>query len=264
MEVHLSKKVKIFVEYVGAGYHGMQSQPPSPHSDNRYNKGDYMPTIQAEIENILLKVLKLRIKINFAGRTDTGVHALGQVIDFNIPTECCIKSLTRSLNFFLNRKGISFYNPSEVGEGFHSRFSAKSRTYEYHIINRDSPSVTNPHQWHIYQDVDWSRVSNACDMFLGKHDFSLFRSKFCSSNRVVRTLDVCEIRVNGSNVVFTLGARAFLHAMVRNIVGCCISYGIGRFENQYIIDALKGLKSRQEIKWRIAPPDGLFLHSVEY
>jgi tRNA pseudouridine38-40 synthase len=254
----MKKKFKGVVEYLGAGFHGMQKQRELG-----------LPTIQGEIERVLQILLRTYTPIDFAGRTDAGVHAKGQVVGFEVD---CVESVSEhkllcGLNYFLNQKNISFLDLCAVDISFSPRFDAKWRRYEYHIINRKSGlGLEKGLAWHIYDELDIGLMRDVCEIFIGKHDFSAFRSKFCNAKSPVKTLDNFEIeQVDGTfeqRLIFHVQAQSFLHNMVRYLVGSVVDIGRGRLSFEDVQNALEtGNKDRVG---QVAPPFGLYFCEVGY
>jgi tRNA pseudouridine38-40 synthase len=242
-------RVALGVEYDGSSYSGWQSQP-----DGR--------TVQDVLQLALGRISGERITVIAAGRTDTGVHALEQVIHFDT---CAIRPLTawvRGVNALLPAS-VSVLWAREVNDEFHARYSALARSYSYYLYCRPVRSAVQYGKvgWY-HQVLDADMMREAAIYLLGEHDFSAFRASECQAKSPVKTLTTLSIQQNGDMIAFDLTANAFLHHMVRNIVGCLVYVGKGKYPPQWIKEVLS---SRERSK--AAPtfaPDGLYLRRVTY
>ena len=245
-------RYKIIIEYDGTGFYGWQKQ----HG---------LPTIQEEVEKALKKFLKQDIEVVASGRTDAGVHALGQVAHFDIieNDKKDPKKLAYSLNFFLNKNSISIIDCQLVDKNFHSRFDATMRHYKYQIINRDAKiAVGADLSWHVYGSLDFSLMQQACSLFIGRHDFSSFRDAQCQSKNPVRIVTALSLKKEGDYIEFNISAKSFLHHMVRNIVGTLILVGRGKISIERLKQIIDAKDRRQS--GANAPAHGLFLIEVNY
>ncbi len=236
------------VAYDGTNYHGFQIQPNAD-------------TVQERIEKALSIIYKCEIKINYAGRTDTGVHALAQYIDFFSPFDTIpMKNLQAALNSILP-KDIRIMDVSSVNETFHSRYSAVYRDYVYFIYNSSKP---NPfyykYSWQISGLLDVALMKQVKHIFEGKKDYS-FISNENSSKNCVRRVYFLHIKQFRGFLIFHIRSNGFLRGMVRNIVGSLVAFST----NSLKIDTFNNIIQEQaEVKSHKAPPNGLFLTKVYY
>jgi tRNA pseudouridine38-40 synthase len=244
------RNFKLILEYDGTQYHGWQRQ-----------KND--TTIQAILEDKLRLMLKERIKVNGSGRTDAGVHALYQVCNFVSGSRIDPESLRRGLNSLLP-DDIFIKEAENISLDFHARYSAKSKVYEYRILNtREKNIFLRNYTWHIRYDLDLHSMSKCVSMLMGRHDFSAFRSTGSGNRDPVRNMIKCEVYDPGENLIrFVFEADGFLRHMVRNIVGTVVEAGSGKISVEDFREIyLSGDRQRAGIK---APPQGLFLKKVDY
>ncbi|MCP3999589.1 MAG: tRNA pseudouridine(38-40) synthase TruA [Gammaproteobacteria bacterium] len=237
------------IEYDGAAYCGWQSQP-------------HAPSIQQEINRALSVVAAKPLQCLGAGRTDSGVHASGQVAHFETSVSRSPRSWLLGANSNLP-DDISILWVRPVTADFHARFSAVSRTYRYVILNRQVRSALQRERvWWIYHPLDHKRMHAAAQQLLGKHDFSAFRASACQANTPVRVMEHLNVTRTGDYLYVDCKANAFLHHMVRNIVGSLIRIGQGEASVKWLADVLHG---RDRTKSGItAPAAGLTLTSVGY
>ena len=238
-------RIAMGVEYDGSGFSGWQIQP----------QGD-VRTVQGSVEQALAVVANQSLRVHCAGRTDAGVHGLGQVIHFDSPVERSLYSWVFGAN--ANLPGdVSILWAQQVDETFHARFSALRRRYRYVIFNRRvRPAVTE------YRPLDEQRMAEAARRLLGEHDFSSFRAYACQAKHPVRTIHELRVHRTDQRVIIDIEANAFLHHMVRNIAGVLITIGAGEREVDWI-DQVLAARDRQR-GGVTAPPQGLTLVSVTY
>ncbi|MSQ53576.1 MAG: tRNA pseudouridine(38-40) synthase TruA [Betaproteobacteria bacterium] len=242
-------RIAIGVSYDGHGFEGWQSQP----SGN---------TVQDRLESALGSIAAAPIRIAGAGRTDTGVHALGQVAHFDCEVDRPDSAWVRGTNALLP-DAIAVQWAMPVPREFNARFSATVRRYAYLLyVHPVRPSLLcgKVGWYHAPLDIEAMREATIC--LLGKHDFSAFRSSQCQSKTPVRTISKFQIREHGRYVIFELSADAFLHHMVRNIVGCLLYVGKVAHPPEWMDRILAG-RDRKEGAPTIAP-DGLYLTEVGY
>lgn len=239
------------VEYDGTAYFGFQRQ----------RRG--VPSIQAELERSLAQLTGQPVRVNGAGRTDTGVHALGQVVGFTIewPERRGVMALLRAINAHLPAD-IAVIGLAEAAPGFHPRFDARRRTYAYHIL---PGPVRRPlwrqRAWRVAQVLDVERMNAAAALLVGRHDFATFGRAPVGEN-TVREVYRAEWRAEGEMLVFRICANAFLQRMVRSLVGSLKEVGSGRWSVDDM-DAALAARERQRSA-TTAPAHGLYLVSVEY
>ena len=236
------------VEYDGTGYFGFQRQREEP-------------TIQNELEQAIYLVSNSRVPVDFAGRTDAGVHAMGQVIAFNLDWKHSHSDLFRAINAKLP-EAIALRTLSQVQADFHPRFDAKERIYRYYIYN--SP-VRSPHKrrnsWHVRRLLDVQAMNETARSIIGEHDFAAFGTPPQGTN-TVRTVFDCEWVREDDMVVFSIKANAFLKRMVRSLVGTMKLVGDGSWT---VVDFESAFTSRLRNKaGQTAPSSGLFLMSVTF
>ncbi|MCE5314791.1 MAG: tRNA pseudouridine(38-40) synthase TruA [Armatimonadota bacterium] len=243
------RNVKVVVEYDGTDYHGFQFQPG-------------VPTIQGELERVLGKIVKERVTVYGSGRTDAGVHAAGQVINFRTRGSIPTSRLCVAMNSLL-ASGIAAVEATEVEGDFHARYSARSRLYRYDILNREMPSaLAGRFCWHVNRALDVEAMSTAAECIVGVHDFSSFWCAKGDDHCPIRDMMSVDIRRCGEHVIIEMRANAFLRSMVRVIVGTLVDMGLGRLPGGVMGDILEA-RDRQA-GGRTAPPQGLCLVEVEY
>lgn len=238
-------RYKLTLSYHGSPFKGWQKQ--SKHS-----------TVQGSIERALFVLFGTHIEVFGSGRTDQGVHALGQVAHVDLPKAVEPYVLMRGLNHFL-RPHISITHVEKAWPDFHARFDAINRTYHYQIYESAAPCpFMTDRSWHINQPLDLKIMQEAAHFFLGQHDFSAFRSSECQSRTPIRTLNTFEL-LNDQRT-WCIQARSFLHHQVRFMMGSLVYIGLGKEKPEWI----KNLLSQSEKKPYKAPPQGLFLVQVDY
>jgi tRNA pseudouridine38-40 synthase len=242
---------QILIEYDGTDYVGWQIQ----------NNG---LSIQEEIQKNLTKMLKQKTVLHGSGRTDSGVHALAQSAHFATKTKINNKfPFLNTMNFFLNRKGISILEIKKKNNNFHARHSAKKRLYKYIIINRIAPlSLDINKAWHIKTNLNIQLMKKAAKLLEGTKDFSTYRSSSCGAQSPIRTLEKVMTVKKGSKITVIFKSKSFLQQQVRSMVGCLKLVAEGKW-------SLKKFKAVMNSKKRIncappAPARGLYLLKVNY
>lgn len=244
------KRFKLTLEYDGTCFCGLQRQ-------------NGVKTVQQTIEEAAFKATSQRITLHSAGRTDSGVHAFGQVSHFECSTSLSDFKMKQALNHFIKEEGVCVIACEEVNKTFHARFSAKWRRYEYLILNRRSSSPLYANRmWHVIAPLDTDLMKQAALNFLGTHDFSSFRSAHCQSPNAIRTLDDLTITQEKDIIKLEIQSKSFLHNQVRIMVGTLVQVGKKRCEPSYICDLLE--KKDRTISGPTAPSYGLYFHSVGY
>ena len=242
-------KFAIGVSYCGAGLEGWQSQP----SGN---------TVQDRLERAFSEIAGEPISLTAAGRTDAGVHASAQVAHFESSSVRPESAWVRGVNALLPAE-IAVQWSSPVAEDFHARYSALSRTYRYVLYSHAvRPTLLAGRAGWFHLPLDLEKMKEAADRLVGKHDFSSFRSAECQAKSPVRVMEAVTVRASGAYVLFDFTANAFLHHMIRNIVGCLVYVGKGKHPPVWIPELIVA-RDRQ----RAAPtfsPDGLYLFNVRY
>jgi len=239
------------IEYDGRPYCGWQIQ-------THLN----VPTVQGEVERALANVADCPVRVHCAGRTDTGVHASGQIIHFDAPVSRSIKAWVLGTNTHLP-KNVRVLWAAVVPAEFHARFSAISRRYRYIISNtRVSPAVLHGQVTWQRRPLDVELMHEEAQSLLGERDFSSFRAASCQSATAMRNVHFIDVSRRGSLVMIDIQANAFLHHMVRNIAGSLMAVGSGRQEKGWL-GQLMELKDRNKAA-DTASPHGLYLVKVEY
>ncbi|ASG67999.1 tRNA pseudouridine synthase A [Francisella halioticida] len=243
------KNYLLQVEYFGKNYCGWQRQSHSP-------------SIQEELEKTLSKIANHNIVVTCAGRTDTGVHATSQVVNFHSDADRSLNAWQRGINALLP-KDIKILNIKEVRNEFNSRFSAKNRTYNYIIYNStiSSPIFAEHSLWEN-RKLDILSMNQACKYLLGEQNFSSFRSSQCQSNTPFRNIKKAEFIKQGDFIVFEVVGNAFLHHMIRNLVGSLLKVGLGLKSSEWIKELLDAKDRTQAAETTKA--HGLYFVGVEY
>jgi tRNA pseudouridine38-40 synthase len=198
-----------------------------------------------------------------AGRTDAGVHALGQVVHFDLQKAWDPFRIREALNYHLRPQPVAVILAETTSEDFEARFSAKARHYEYRILNRRAPPVIERnHAWHVPMPLDADAMDRAAGMILGLHDFTTFRSSECQANSPMRTLDAFSVRRENEHILVTASARSFLHHQVRSMVGSLKLVGEGKWEPERL-RAVLDARDRSQCG-AMAPASGLFFARVDY
>lgn len=242
-------RIALGVEYDGSGYNGWQTQPD-------------MPNVQDALQKALSEIAGERIAVTAAGRTDTGVHALEQVVHFDTSSQRPLSAWVRGANALMPRD-IAVLWAHPVSDEFHARFSAQARSYQYVLVNR--PSRVGVHHGKVgwfHLPLDVAAMRQAARHLLGEHDFSSFRAAECQAKTPVKTMARLDIRQQGDTIFFDLTANAFLHHMVRNVIGCLLYVGKGKHPPVWMKEVLL-----QRNRIHAAPtfaPDGLYLKRIHY
>lgn len=241
--------LKLTVEYDGTNYAGWQRQPNHP-------------TIQAAIEQAFARITQRRVTVIAAGRTDAGVHALGQVVSARVTHSLPAEIWRRALNGLLP-PDIAVHHVEQVPETFHARYSARSKVYEYRILNRPTRSALSRHRlWHVPKPLDLAAIEEAASCFVGTWDFSSFEGSRTSNRNPWCTVTRCDLTWAPPYLSLTVEADRFLKHMVRAMVGTLVEVGDGKRSPQAIRRILAQKDRRAAGK--TAPPHGLYLVSVSY
>jgi tRNA pseudouridine38-40 synthase len=241
--------IKLVIEYVGTYYHGWQRQLK-------------LPTLQGTLEDCIIQISGEGTQLIGAGRTDAGVHALGQVANFKTKSSLKAETWKRALNALLS-EDIVILKAEEVPKTFHARKSARSKVYQYRILNRRTPSaLMAPFIWHIPAplNINWMRA--AARPLQGLHDFSSFCGKARASRGTTAHLLRFSIERHQDTLLMTFTGTNFLQYMVRNMVGTLVKVGLGKLPPDRVHYILKARDRRQA--GPTAPPQGLFLVRVNY
>ncbi len=244
-------RYQLLIEYVGTNFRGWQIQ----------KKGS---TIQGLIQEKLSKLLKEKIIINGSGRTDTGVHAIEQSAHFDCKNKIIdLTKFLKSINHFLNNKGIAITKIKKRSNEFHSRFSAKQRIYKYIIFNQISaPVIEKQRGWHVRKPLDLDLIKKGAKKLVGTNDYSTFRSSSCHAKSPIRTIKSVKIRSSKNKIEMEFKSQSFLQQQVRSMVGCLKYLGEKKW-------SLKKFETVMKSKKRVlcappAPPEGLFLSRIIY
>ncbi len=243
------RNIKLTIEYDGKCYNGWQKQP------NKLN-------IQGEIERAIYNITKEEVDLIGSGRTDAGVHALGQVANFKTNSQISIEKLPLAINSLL-KNSIVIKEAEEVNERFHSRYNAKRKTYRY-IINNSKCGTA------IYRNLEYSypfkldaeKMKQASKYFEGEHDFKAFKSSGTSSKNSVRTIYKAIVKQEGEKIIIELTGNGFLYNMVRIISGTLLDVGLGKIQPEEIPEMIES-KDRQRAG-KTLPAHGLYLVEVKY
>lgn len=243
-------RYRLTIEYDGRPYCGFQAQ------------GD-LPSVQGSIETAVLGFTGETLRIHAAGRTDTGVHATGQVIHVDLAKAWPADVVRDALNAHLRPEPIAVLEVDDVPGDWHARFSATERRYLYRILNRPAPPALDKGRvWHVRKPLDAQAMHDAAQVLVGHHDFTTFRDMQCQAKSPMKTLDVAAVRREGEEVHLTFASRSFLHRQVRSMVGSIAEVGIGRWSGADLKAALEA-KDRTACG-QVAPADGLYLTGVGY
>jgi tRNA pseudouridine38-40 synthase len=243
-------RYRLTVEYDGGPYKGFQAQAD-------------LPTVQGEIERALTAFCGEAARVHAAGRTDTGVHAAGQVIHVDLAKDWDPGVVMNALNAHLLPAPIAVLASARAADDFHARFSAVGRRYLYRILGRPGPpALERGRVWHVRAPLDAEAMHAAAQLLVGLHDFTTFRDAACQAKSPVKTLDSAGVRRQGQEVLVTFAARSFLHRQVRSMVGCLAEVGRGVWTRE---DLAAALAARDRAACGpVAPAQGLCLVEVFY
>lgn len=243
------RNIKLTIEYDGKDFNGWQKQP------NKLN-------IQGEIERAIKDITGEEVDLIASGRTDAGVHALGQVANFKTDSNIPVEKTPIALNTKLKRS-IRILVAEEVDERFHSRYNCKKKTYRYVINNSaNGTAIYRNLEYNFSQKLNVDKMNEAVKYFIGEHDFKGFKASGTSSKSSVRTIYDAKVYKNGDRVNIELTGNGFLYNMVRIIAGTLIEVGIEKILPEQITDIIN---SKERTKaGKTLPPNGLYLVKVEY
>ena len=243
------RNIKLVIEYDGKDFNGWQKQP------TKLN-------IQGEIERAIKDITGEDVELNASGRTDAGVHALGQVANFKTNSNIPVEKFPIALNTKLKRS-VRILEAEEVKENFHSRYNCKRKTYRYVINNSENgTAIYRNLEYNFSQKLDVKKMREAAKYFIGEHDFKGFKASGTSSKSSVRTIYNAEVRKENEKVIIELTGNGFLYNMVRIISGTLIEVGIGKILPKEITEIIKS--GERERAGKTLPPQGLYLVKVEY
>ena len=243
-------RYRLTIEYDGTNFTGWQSQPG-------------MPTVQGAIEDAFQRFTAESVFVRGAGRTDSGVHALGQVAHVDLARGRPALKIREALNFLLKPAPIAIIACEDADAEFDARFSATSRHYRYRILNRRAPPALDLGRvWSIPFALNVEAMHEAAQGILGSHDFTTFRASACQAKSAFRTLDQLDVRRVGDEIHVETSARSFLHNQVRSMVGSLKRVGEGKWRPH---DLVRALEARDRAACGVvAPPSGLYLVRVGY
>jgi tRNA pseudouridine38-40 synthase len=241
--------IKLILEYDGTAYAGWQRQPDQP-------------TIQEAVETAIEGVTQLHVPVMGAGRTDAGVHALGQVASFRIDRVMTPREWTKALNAHLPDT-IAVQSAALVPDMFHARYSAKGKLYEYRLVNREARSALNrQYCWHIYKPLNDAAMNHAAMALIGSHDFSSFQTQPTDNDDPICRIEHLTVFRHGDTLRIEAYADRFLKQMVRSIVGTLVEVGLGKRPPESLTTILHARD--RSAAGKTAPPQGLFLMRVDY
>src|SRR4051812_38501774 len=243
-------RYKLTIEYDGTPFSGWQWQ-------------DHAPSVQRVLADALLALCGHAVKVTGAGRTDAGGHALGQVAHVDLAKDWRVDTVRDALNAHLRPHPVAILSAEQVADGFDARFSARKRHYLYRIANR-RPDLTldRLRAWRVPRRLDADAMHAAAQRLVGNHDFTTFRSTECQAKSPLKTLDQLDVSRDGDEVQVRTSARSFLHNQVRSMVGALALVGDGKWSAD---DLSAALAARNRTACApVAPPDGLYLVSVDY
>lgn len=243
-------RYKLTIEYDGTGLMGWQRQA-------------HGASVQQSLEEAIEKFCGHQVEAFCSGRTDAGVHALGQVAHIDLPRAEKPFTIMQALNFHLIGTRIIVVDAEEAPERFHARFSASRRHYLYRIINRRArPALEAGKAWHIPTPLDVPAMQDAAQVLVGHHDFTTFRSSECQGKSPEKTLEMLDVAGEGENVLIYTYSRSFLHHQVRNMVGSLVQVGLGKWNKADLQAALEA--RRRSAGGPTAPAEGLYFLKVDY
>jgi tRNA pseudouridine38-40 synthase len=243
-------RYRLLLEYDGGPFVGWQMQAGGP-------------SVQGAITDAVAAFTDEEVTVHGAGRTDAGVHALGQVAHVDLARDWRADRVRDALNARLRPHPVAVLTVEKVAESFHARFSAKRRHYLYRIVNRRADlALERNRAWRVPRPLDVPAMHAAAQGLIGRHDFTTFRAAECQAKSPVKTLDRLDVERAGDEVRVLASARSFLHHQVRSMVGSLVAVGEGKWSAQDLAAALAA-RSRAACG-QVAPPEGLYLVSVDY
>jgi tRNA pseudouridine38-40 synthase len=243
-------RYRLTLEYDGTPFVGWQRQENGP-------------SVQGALEAAIEKLSGERVTVTGAGRTDAGVHALGQVAHFDLVKTFEPGKVRDALNYHLRPDPVSVLEAGVTDEEFHARFSATARHYLFRILNRRSPPALEADKvWHVSPRLDAEVMHAAAQFLVGQHDFTTFRAAECQAQSPVKTLDRLDVSQRGEEIHIEASARSFLHHQIRSFAGTLKLVGEDKWQPR---EVKKALEARDRAACGpVAPPEGLYLVKVDY
>jgi len=244
------QRYKIIIEYDGTHFVGWQFQKNGL-------------SIQEVLQKAIFIFSNEKIVVTGAGRTDSGVHALAQVAHFDLKKKIQKEKILSAINQNIGNKPVAVLKINKINKKFHARFDAKKRTYQYVIINRQSPLALQKNKaWYIRKKLDVKMMKRGGKLLLGTHDFSTFRASSCGAKSPIKTMKKISIKKNKDKITLKFSSKSFLQQQVRSMVGCIKYLGVGKWN---IDDFKKSFKSKNRLKCAPpAPACGLYLVKIKY
>ena len=243
-------RYRLTLEYDGRPYKGFQAQGS-------------LPTVQGAVERAVLAFSGETVRLQAAGRTDTGVHATGQVVHVDLEKDWPVETVRNALNAHLIEEAVVVLEAEIAVGDWHARFTATERRYLYRILNRWSPpALDRGRVWHVKKPLDAEAMHHAAQVLVGHHDFTTFRDLQCQAKSPWKTLDVARVSRVGEEVHLVFESRSFLHRQVRSMTGTLAEVGVGRWT---AADVMAALEARdRKACGPVAPAEGLYLTGVSY
>lgn len=243
-------RYRLTLEYDGGPFVGWQRQAEGA-------------SVQGALETAIEKLSSERVTVTGAGRTDAGVHALGQVAHFDLVKQFEGGKVRDALNYYLRPDPVVVLDAVETDGEFHARFSATARHYLFRILNRRAPpALEDGRVWHVSPRLDAEAMHAAAQMLVGQHDFTTFRAAECQSASPVKTLDRLDVSRRADEIHIEASARSFLHHQIRSFAGTLKLVGEGKWQPRDVADALAA--RNRAACGPVSPPDGLYLVRVDY
>ena len=244
------QRYKIRIEYEGTPFVGWQFQKNGQ-------------SVQEVLQKAIFNFSKENVIITGAGRTDSGVHALAQIAHFDLKKKIQKKNILPAINQNISNKSVTVLKINRVNKNFHARHDAKKRTYEYLIVNRQSPLALQKNKaWHIRKKLDIKVMKKGAKILLGTHNFSTYRAASCGAKSPIRTMEKILIKKNKDKITLQFTSRSFLQQQVRSMVGCLKYLGEGKWN---LNDFKYSFKSKNRSKCAPpAPACGLYLKKISY
>ena len=244
------QRYKIKIEYEGTPFVGWQFQKNGQ-------------SIQEVLQKAIFNFSNEKVTVTGAGRTDSGVHALAQTAHFDLKKKMQKKNILSAINQNIGKKPVTILKVNKANKNFHARYDAKRRTYQYLIINRQSPLALQKNKaWHIRKRLDLLSMKKGAKLLLGTHDFSTFRASSCGAKSPIKTMEKISIKKNKDKITLQFTSKSFLQQQVRSMVGCLKYLGESKWN---LKDFVKSFKSKNRLKSAPpAPACGLYLMKIEY